>query len=447
MACEGPHCQGCPQQASGVRRLGSDGRGSNGVMILGDSPWMEEMVKGHPFAGASGHLLNRAFDLLGVAREDFIIANAAISCRPPHLGWTDNTRKYPEAAIAMEHCRPYTADLIARMRPKVIVTLGNTALSCVCGVSGLDQRHSYIHSSPYGIPVIPTYHPSFILQGNQKYMSVLLFALRRALDIAEGRFTATEYDLLLDPPIEVATSYLSHAATAPEVICDIETPHSSQVDEEEAEEDPSYTIVRVSFSIPQPGAVRASAITFPWQPPYISAALSCLREARELVFWNQSFDVPRLLASGATFRGTVVDAMYSWHFLQSDLPKALGFVAPFYYSGGPWKHLSGAQPPFYSATDAAITRSCYEGIKNDLIAQGRWDAFTRHCTRVAPILTRMGGKGIAVDVGQQTAFMKRMEVEYQMADAVLQESVPTGLKLRKRWKRAPKDMTGVIELT
>ncbi|KKK61051.1 hypothetical protein LCGC14_3018200, partial [marine sediment metagenome] len=48
-----------------------------------------------------------------------------------------------------------------------------------------------------------------------------------------------------------------------------------------------------------------------------------------------------------------------WHWLQSDLPKALGFVAPFYYVGPAWKHMASAEPAEYNALDNAITMTLY----------------------------------------------------------------------------------------
>lgn len=448
----GPHCAGCPHQSAGVRFIPPDGTGANGILLAGDSPWLTEIKEGRPFVGASGWLLDRVFAMLGVDRSSFLITNAAIQCKPSHLGWTDHPERYPDAALAIAHCRPHFDDMVARHAPKLIVTLGNVALQRVAGVSGLDLRHSYLHSSPFGVPVLPTYHPSFILQGNQKYTSVLLFALQRAIDYVTGAYQPTHYDLLLDPPIDVVEYYLRGAASAPEVICDIETPNSSKVDEEEAEEDPSYTIIRISFSVggQETGGENkvcpVSAISFPWQPPYSDAALQCLRSARRLVFWNQSFDLPRLLAAGATPSGDVVDAMWAWHFLQSDLPKALGFVAPFYYCGPPWKHLSSAQPAYYSAMDSAVTRTVYEGIRRDLVQQGRWEVFERHCIQVGPILARMGQAGIRVDQQQQAAFMTRMQAEYDDSYRVLQTMIPAEVKGRKLYKRPPKDMTDVIEL-
>jgi uracil-DNA glycosylase family 4 len=443
---DGPHCDGCCQQAVGQRLVRTDGLGTNGIIVAGDSPWVDEIAVGRPFAGASGGLLDRAFDLLGVRRSEFLICNSAMWCKPPHLGWTDHPERYPDAAAAMAQCKPYFDELVASFKPKAIVTLGNVALRRVAGVTGLDARHSYVHASPYGVSVIPTYHPSFILQGNQKYMAVLIFALRRALEVAAGAFRATEYELLLDPKPQVAENYLRRATDAAEVICDIETPESHTLSEEEAE-DTSYTIVRIGFSTALRGPIetrgqgheeRASAISIPWEPPYSTMALRALSEAKRLVFWNKSFDLPRLRAAGATPCQAVVDAMWAWHFLQSDLPKALGFVAPFYYSGPPWKHLSAGQPAFYNAMDAAVTATCWAGIKKDLEGQGRLEAFNRHCSQTDPILDQMGLAGLAVDTTQRQAFMSRIQAEYDDTYRLLQAAVPTAVKPKKLYKRQPK---------
>lgn len=440
MSCEGPYCGDCPQREIGIRRLTTDGLGVNKVLIAGDSPWDHEIRQGRPFAGPSGALLDRQFARLGLSREQFLITNAALSCKPPHLGWTDHPERYPEAAIAINHCRPYFNELVEKFQPRVILTLGNVALLRVCGVTGLDDRHSYYHvAPPYGVPVIPTYHPSFILQGHQKYASVLMFAIQRAVELAEGKWQPTQLDLLLDPPYEVAARYL--AGPLEELMCDIETPESGGLDEEEAEQDASYTIIRCGIS-----TQAGSALTVPWAPPYIDLVLSALRSARRVLFWNRNYDVPRLRAAGCSIPGQILDAMWAWHWLQSDLPKKLGFVAPFYYSGAPWKHLSSAQPAFYNACDAAIQQIVWQGVKRDIEQQGRWEGFERHCLAVEPILLAVGERGITIDTAAREKFMGRLQAEYAAAHVALQAAVPDMLKPRKLYKRQPKDMANVIEL-
>src|SRR5581483_7799448 len=113
-------------------------------------------------------------------------------------------------------------------------------------------------------------------------------------------------------------------------------------------------------------------------------------------FWNAAFDAPRLEAAGVPIKGTIVDAMWAWHFLQSDLPKALGFVAPLLVNVAPWKHLSSTFPARYSALDSAITMDCYLAIRAVLEREGRWGAFTEQCTRLMPILRDMSRNGVLI---------------------------------------------------
>src|SRR2546430_5641698 len=60
-----------------------------------------------------------------------------------------------------------------------------------------------------------------------------------------------------------------------------------------------------------------------------TCALPILRRAKTLIFWNRNYDVPRLKAHGLETHKdvTIVDAMWAWHWLYSDLPKALAFAA------------------------------------------------------------------------------------------------------------------------
>ena len=99
----------------------------------------------------------------------------------------------------------------------------------------------------------------------------------------------------------------------------------------------------------------------------------------------------------------MIDTMWMFHFLQSDLPKSLEFVAPFYTDVAPWKHLSQAEPAFYNATDNDVTLRCYIAMRDWLIRQGRWARFQRHCSDTAAILGEMSAAGVLVDVAARQA--------------------------------------------
>src|SRR6266436_2308938 len=359
MLPDGPMCASCEHAREGVRFIGPDGSGSSGVMLIGDSPWVDEQRQGRPFAGAAGRVLDKILSLMpggGLQRGDLTVWNT-IQCSPLHLGWMDSPSRYPAAATAIEHCRPHLDQLIADRQPRVIVPMGNVALRRITGTSGSEAVAGYVLDSPYGIPVVPTYHPSFIMKGNHKLTPVVLWALSRALSIAQGTYKESQYDLFIDPSAEALRAYLDTPWDSDTLFLDIETPESAHLDEEELEEKgPSFTIVRAGFSIR-----KGTAVSFPWCHPFIDIMRDAIGRAGTIVEWaTNRFDTRRLSAAGMPLEGKrIISGMWAWHWLQSDLRKGLGAVAPFYYAGRPFKHLSAADPGRYNALDNAVGYDCY----------------------------------------------------------------------------------------
>jgi len=109
----------------------------------------------------------------------YIVSN----CKAPRLNFYDYAG--PEAIAIIEHCRPYLDELIEKVRPKVIIPMGNVALRRICNVSGIQAHQCYVIDTNYGVPAIPTYHPSFIMQDQLKLVPCMLFAFRKALEIAK----------------------------------------------------------------------------------------------------------------------------------------------------------------------------------------------------------------------------------------------------------------------
>lgn len=425
----GPHCDGCPQQEVGEKRLLPDGKGSSGILVVGDSPWKDEIRLGRPFAGAAGSYLDRLIRMAGRSRGDYLVTNT-MCCKPQWLQWTDKD----EAQPAITQCGPYLDETVRAMKPRVIIPLGNVALRRCCGVSGIQARQSYVHDSVWGIPAVPTFHPSFIMQNNHKFFGAAAYAFKRADEIAKGGFKRAPTTYLIDSSIDILNNYIGDPSQA--MVIDIETPISSKVDEEEAEEDPSYTIVRCSLSV-----APNTAATFPWSEPYISWLRQVLPTRQELVMWNCSFDEPRLIANGALINGEVIDAMWMWHFLQSDLPKSLGFVSPFFSDLPAWKHLSDSDLPLYSAMDSDATYRCFVGIKDALTRKGRWEAYQLHCQQTGNILKRMGPRGLLINADRQLSLKARLEAEYVAEYAKLQGLVPEAARNLKTWKKGPKVVT------
>jgi DNA polymerase I-like protein with 3'-5' exonuclease and polymerase domains len=205
---------------------------------------------------------------------------------------------------------------------------------------------------------------------------------------------------------------------------DIETPETDKINEEDSDdpEKTSYTIIRCGFSFRS-----GTAASYPWVEPYVTFTRRLLSMARVCVLWNGGFDSPRLSRANCPIKGKVIDGMWMFHFLQSDLPKSLEFVAPFYTDVAPWKHLSQAEPAFYNATDNDVTLRCYEAMREWLVRQGRWERFQRHCSDTAEILGEMSTAGVLIDVAARSALQDGLRAEIAVLDSTIQAAVPREL--------------------
>ncbi len=117
--------------------------------------------------GRAGQLLTQmientaAREGIPLKRSDVYICNV-VKCRPPE-------NRTPERD-EMEACSPFLFRQLEAIRPKAICLLGSTAVKAVLNTStGITQLRGKWHEWR-GIPVMATYHPSFLLRGyNQAY--------------------------------------------------------------------------------------------------------------------------------------------------------------------------------------------------------------------------------------------------------------------------------------
>lgn len=132
------------------------------LMFVGEAPGMDEDAQGEPFVGKAGQLLTRIIQTMGLRREDVYIANI-LKCRPDTPGQTSGNRR--PTATEMATCLPYLLEQIELIRPRVIVALGATAVEGLFGKApaGITRtRGTWL--SFQDIPVMPTYHPAYLLR-------------------------------------------------------------------------------------------------------------------------------------------------------------------------------------------------------------------------------------------------------------------------------------------
>lgn len=148
-------CTLCPLSQGRTRTVFGEGDAATDLMFIGEGPGYDEDQQGRPFVGKAGQLLDKIINAIGLDREDVYITNI-VKCRPPR-----NRDPLPEEVSA---CWPYISEQIRMINPKVIVTLGGhssqTVLKTGDPISKLRGRFSKVN----GIPVMPTYHPAYLLR-------------------------------------------------------------------------------------------------------------------------------------------------------------------------------------------------------------------------------------------------------------------------------------------
>ncbi len=155
-------CRKCPLHATRHNPVVGEGSLKAEVMFIGEAPGRWEDIRGRPFVGQAGKLLDSLLGEAGLTREEVYITNV-VKCRPP------NNRDPGKSEI--EACRPYLDEQITRIKPGIIVCLGRHSLKEVFRKAGLkppritDARGRPVSTRVLGIPVtvLPTLHPAAAL--------------------------------------------------------------------------------------------------------------------------------------------------------------------------------------------------------------------------------------------------------------------------------------------
>lgn len=153
------NCQKCKLCKQRQNIVFGTGNKEADIMFIGEGPGADEDRLGEPFVGRAGKLMNMAFDVVGIKREEVYIANV-VKCRPPG-------NRNPEDDEA-NSCLDYLRNQVILVKPKIIVLLGSVALKNILGKEyGITVSRGKIIEKK-GIIYIPTWHPAALLRDENK---------------------------------------------------------------------------------------------------------------------------------------------------------------------------------------------------------------------------------------------------------------------------------------
>lgn len=155
-------CVKCENLATSRKNVvfGSGNKNAS-LMFIGEAPGVDEDIQGEPFVGKAGQLLTKIIQAMGLKREEVYIANI-LKCRPDTPGQKYGNRK--PTHDEMKECIPYLWNQVKLVQPNVIVALGATALQGLFENSNESISRSRGNWRDFkGIPLMPTFHPSYLL--------------------------------------------------------------------------------------------------------------------------------------------------------------------------------------------------------------------------------------------------------------------------------------------
>lgn len=154
-------CQKCNLCQNRTNVVFSDGIPNNKLMLVGEAPGYWEDIKGKPFVGKAGQLLDKIFECVGLSREKDVYICNTIKCRPP-----ENRNPLSEEKLA---CREYLDKQIEILKPKIIIICGNIALNSLLPEErGITRARGKWFDGPFGSKMIPIFHPSYLLRNDSR---------------------------------------------------------------------------------------------------------------------------------------------------------------------------------------------------------------------------------------------------------------------------------------
>jgi len=182
-------CRKCVLCEDRTQTVFGQGSVSARLVFVGEGPGYEEDKQGLAFVGPAGQLLTKMIVAMGLTREEVYICNV-VKCRPP-----GNRTPTADEILA---CNPYLREQLEIIAPEMIVALGapaaKTLLNTAEAIGKLRGRfHDYYFSGVAGVgpavPVMPTYHPAYLLRNPDDKRKVWddLQIVMEAMGLKRGR--------------------------------------------------------------------------------------------------------------------------------------------------------------------------------------------------------------------------------------------------------------------
>ncbi|WP_371669827.1 UdgX family uracil-DNA binding protein [Streptomyces sp. NBC_00289] len=165
-------CRGCPLHRDATQTVFGAGSADARVMLVGEQPGDQEDLRGEPFVGPAGKLLDRALAEAGIDPGEAYVTNAVKHFKVTRAEPRKRRIHKAPSLREMTACGPWLAAELAVVEPELIVVLGATAGKALLGSSFrvTEVRGQVLEEEIHGRPerLVPTVHPSSVLRADDR---------------------------------------------------------------------------------------------------------------------------------------------------------------------------------------------------------------------------------------------------------------------------------------
>ncbi len=158
-------CRGCELYKHATQAVFSRGPQSAQIALVGEVPGDQEDLRGAPFVGPAGEVLDRALAQVQLRRDELYVTNAVKHFKFERIG-KRRIHKTP-TSVEVAACRPWLETELAIVRPQIVVCLGATAARSMLGDQfRLMRQHGLWMKTQWAPQTMATIHPSAVLRGD-----------------------------------------------------------------------------------------------------------------------------------------------------------------------------------------------------------------------------------------------------------------------------------------
>ena len=388
------------------------------IVIVGEAPGKEEDESGIPFVGASGRLLTRLLNQVGINRSECYITNV-VKFRPPNNDLS-LLKHMNVAGRIVKSVDEYKNDIrkeVEEIKPNIIIALGNLAMSALCYKDGIYKHRGSLYYGPGGIKVISSLHPAGIMRGIYRDQAYLLFDLMKAKKESEfPEIRIKERTFSTNPPYQNIIDYLhSILSNCTSVSFDIET--------NRMDKDGGMCYIKCLGFAP----ISQEAFCIPlyegdhpvWLPEQEAeiwrlTQLILTNPKITKIIQNMSFELT-VLYDWVGEIAPVFDTIIAHHLLQPELKKSLAVQCslysdiPFYKDDAKEADYEPTALYLYNCRDTAATFDCCIEQTKELKEGGLWSFFQDYQMKLGRLLWKASMTGILVNTDLVIEYRRKAE--------------------------------------